>query len=67
MKINFFLAGALVLSMAGVFSCSTDNEDKIVGDDFANDESVVGATDNLPVIEESASEVSPEVAQEVDE
>ena len=64
MKAKLIFASVMAISMtaATAVSCSPTEKSRIEGADAANAESVVGATDNLPVIEESAAQIAPEVA-----
>ena len=52
MKKNLFFAAVFVLGMTALGSCSSSE-----GDNAANDESVVGATDGMETVDESAVEV----------
>lgn len=65
MKSSLILASAILLSATAttMVSCSTNPKYKLEGEDAANAESVVGATDNVSVIEESAAEIAPATSQ----
>lgn len=65
MKFRLIFASAIILGLAAttIVSCTSNPQNKIEGEDAANAESVVGATDNVPVIEESAAQIAPAAAQ----
>ena len=64
-----FLWIAIVCGVCALASCSESETagQKEIGIDTANAESVVGATDNMQVIQESASQIAPETTQTVTE
>ena len=65
-KVIITLAFMLSMTATALVSCTTNNKDKIEGDSAANAESVVGATDNVTVMEESAAQIAPAASEVID-
>ena len=63
-KLIFTAAILIGILAPTVISCTPTKEDKLAGDNAANDESAVGATDGLTVDEQSASLIAPAIDQE---
>lgn len=63
-KLIFTAAMLICMLAATIISCTPSNKSKLEGENAANDESAVGATDGLSVDEQSASLIAPSIAQE---
>ena len=62
-KLIFTAAILVCLVAATVISCTSSKEDKLIGANAANDESVVGATDGLTVDQQAAAQIDPGITQ----